>query len=152
MCSSHATVRGLLHELSSDSPTVVVDTEASPEHLSRSTIEAVDLALVVAEPYFKSLETARRYAGLGRDLGIEEVVVVANKVRDVEDRGAIEEFCRAHGMELVGTIPFDDSLTKAERAGEAPLDHDPEAASVRALDDLAAKLLRDPRDAEAVRS
>ena len=141
MCSSHATVRGLLHELPDDSPTVVVDTEASPEHLSRSTIEAVELSLVVAEPYFKSLETARRYAGLGRDLGIDEVAVVANKVRDDDDRAAIDEFCRAHDMELFGVVPFDEALAKAERAGLSPIDHDESSPSVEAIQKLADRAL-----------
>lgn len=136
MCSSHATVRGLLHELDGDQ-TTVVDTEASPEHLSRATTEAVDLMLVVAEPYFKSLETARRYYGLGVDLGIGQVAIVANKVGGDEDRAAIEQFCRGHDLELRGTIPFDPHLAEAERAGRAPLEHAGDAASIGAIADIA---------------
>jgi CO dehydrogenase maturation factor len=141
MCSSHATVRGLLHELPSDDfQSVVVDNEASPEHLSRGTTEAADLMLVIAEPYFKSLETARRYAGLGKDLGIPDVAVLANKVRDDGDRGAIEAFCQSHGMELIGVVPFDDAVGEAERVGVAPLDHGSDAASVRALAELCERM------------
>ncbi|CAN5688996.1 hypothetical protein BH24ACT26_BH24ACT26_02530 [soil metagenome] len=143
MCSSHATVRGLLHELPvEDIDAVVVDNEASPEHLSRSTTEAVDLMLVVAEPYFKSLETARRYAGLGKDLGIAHVVVIANKVRGGDDLRAIETFCDSHDLELFGVIPFDETLAVAERSSMPPLEHDPEAASVRAVEELVERILR----------
>lgn len=137
MCSSHATVRGLLHELPSDDGMVVVDTEASPEHLSRATTEAVDVMLVVAEPYFKSLETARRYTGLGKDLGIPRVAVVANKVRDDGDREAIEEFCRTHDMDLFGIVDFDDALRVAEREGVAPVDRDPGSPSMLTIGGLA---------------
>ena len=115
---------------------VVVDAEASPEHLSRGTIEAVDMQLVVAEPYFKSLETARRYSKLGSDLGIPNVVVVANKVRNEDDEDAIASFCQSHDMELFGSIPFDDMLSKAERAGVAPLDYDADAPSIRAIKEM----------------
>lgn len=141
MCSSHATVRGLLHEIPAGEPFVVVDAEASPEHLSRATIEAVDVQLVVAEPYFKSLETARRYSRLGNELGIPRVAVVANKIRSPEDEDAIATFCRAHDMDLLAVVPHDDMLASAERAGVAPLDLDPDAPSIRAIKDLFAKVV-----------
>lgn len=140
MCSSHATVRGLLHDLPEDEIFVLVDAEASPEHLSRATVEAVDLQLVVAEPYFKSLETARRYSKLGKELGIPNVVIVANKVKNPEDEKAIVEFCETHDMELFAVIPFDESLAQAERAGVAPLDFDPDAQVVRSVKDISQRM------------
>lgn len=133
MCSNHATVRGLLHELPDEGPFVLVDNEASPEHLSRSTTEAVDILLVVAEPFFKSLETARRYSIMAKELGIPQVSVVANKVRDPNDLAAIQAFCETNDMELMGQVPFDDMLGSAERAGVAPVDFDDGAPSVTAV-------------------
>lgn len=141
MCSSFATVRGLLHELSEPGWAVVVDTEASPEHLSRATTEAVELMLVVAEPYFKSLETARRYAQLGAELGIDEVAVLANKVRTREDEEAVRAFCDQHGLELFAVVPFDEGLAVADREGVAPIDRDDASPVVRALQDVAGKVL-----------
>ncbi len=141
MCSNHATVRGLLHELPAEGPFVLVDNEASPEHLSRSTTEAVDILLVIAEPYFKSLETARRYSIMAKELGIPQVSVVANKVRDPNDMAAIEEFCDTNDMHLMGQVPFDDMLGSAERAGVAPVDYDDTAPSVRAIAGLVDEIL-----------
>lgn len=141
MCSSFATVRGLLHELSEPGWAVVVDTEASPEHLSRATTEAVQLMLVVAEPYFKSLETARRYAQLGTELGIAQVAVLANKVRTGQDREAVEAFCDQHRLELFAVVPYDEGLAEADREGVAPIDHDDGSPVVRALDEVAGKAL-----------
>lgn len=140
MCSSHATVRGLLHELPNEDVFVLVDAEASPEHLSRATVEAADLQLVVAEPYFKSLETARRYSQLGQELGIPNVVVVANKVRNSEDEKAIRDFCDERDMELLAVVPFDESLGRAERAGAAPLDFDPGSEVVKAVGQIAERM------------
>lgn len=134
MCSSFATVRGLLDELDEeDVSLVIVDAEASPEHLSRGTIRSVDVQLIVAEPFFKSLETARHYAHLGRDLGIPHVRIVANKVRNESDDAAIREFCDTNGIDLAASVPYDESLGGAERAGVAPVDHDLEAPSVKAI-------------------
>ena len=110
----------MLRELREDGTLVVVDMEASPEHLARSTAEAVEQMLVVAEPWFRSLETARRSVALAAGLGIPTVRVVANKLRDAADRDAVEAFCARHGMELAGAVPHDEGLADAERAGAAP--------------------------------
>ncbi len=120
---------------------MLVDAEASPEHLSRATVEAADLQLVVAEPYFKSLETARRYSKLGKELGIPNVVVVANKVRTQADEDAIAEFCEQRDMELFAIIPFDATLGRAERAGVAPLEFDPSSDVVKAVEEIAEKMI-----------
>jgi len=131
----------VLRELPADDLLVVVDMEASPEHLARSTAEAVDLMLVVAEPWFRSLETARRSVALAVDLGIPRVAVVANKLRDAGDREAVEAFCARHGIELFATVPYDDALGDAERTGAAPVDHDADARSVDAIDRLVDRVL-----------
>jgi CO dehydrogenase maturation factor len=133
----------VLRELREDGLLVIVDMEASPEHLARSTAEAVDLMLVVAEPYFRSLETARRSVALASDLGIPRVTVVANKLRDARDWEAVEAFCARHDMEMFGVVPYDATLGDAERAGVALVDHDGGAPSVRAIDHMVERILGD---------
>jgi len=137
----HATVRSVI-EAHSDAPedVCILDTEASPEHLSRGTARYAETMLVVVEPYYKSLETGRRMSLLGKDLGLPRVALVANKLRDERDRAAVEEFARANGLEVAGHVPFDDRLPDAERAGAAPLDHDPEAPAVAAIAEIARNL------------
>ena len=123
----------------------ILDTEASPEHLSRGTAEYADTMLAVVEPYYKSLETGRRMAVLGKDLGISRVALVANKVRDDRDLSAVREFARANDLEIAGVIPFDDEMPGAERAGLAPLDHAPDAAAVAAIGELARAVVGNER-------
>lgn len=123
----------------------ILDTEASPEHLSRGTARYADAMLVVAEPYFKSLETARRMAVLGRDLGLEQVYLVANKVRDEPELAAVREFTEKHELELVGAIPYDPAFPEAERAGIAPLDAAPDAPANAAVAELAERLVANGR-------
>ena len=132
----------MLRELPADDLLVVVDMEASPEHLARSTAEAVDLMLVVAEPYFRSLETARRSITLAADLDIPRVAMVANKLRDADDQEVVEAFCARHGMEVFTTVPYDDTLGVADRTGTAPVDRDADAPSVGAIDRLVDRVLR----------
>ncbi len=96
--------------------------EASPEHLSRGTIRHADVVCMVAEPYYRSLETVRRMAALAAELPVARIVVVANKVRSAGDGEAIAEFCDRHGFELVGTVPWCDGVAAADRARQAVID------------------------------
>lgn len=139
MCRNHSTVRGILQELPSDEGMIVIDLEASPEHMTRATTEFVDHMLLVAEPYFKSLETARRYHALAVDLGIPHVSVVANKIRP-EDHDIVEEYCRSHGFDLVGTVPFEPAFGEAERDGSAPYDVATGTEGVKAISRIADQL------------
>ena len=139
----HATVRSVIEAAGTAPEEVcILDTEASPEHLARGTAMYADAMLCVVEPYYKSLETGRRMAALGRDLGLPSVALVANKVRDDREREAVEQFARQHELPVVGVIPFDDSMPGAERAEAAPLDFAPDAPAVRAIGQLAEEVMR----------
>jgi len=127
-------VSGEQHEVT------ILDTEASPEHLARGTARFADAMLAVVEPYYKSLETGRRMAVLARDLGLDEVALVANKIRDERDLEAVRQFADRHELPLAGVVPFDDGLAGAERAGQAPLDFAPDGPSVAAIGKLAERM------------
>src|SRR3954469_12972 len=138
----HATVRSVIEVAAENAEDVcILDTEASPEHLSRGTAEHAETMLIVAEPYFKSLETARRMAALARDLGIPRVALVANKVRDERDEEAVRALAAERNLEISAFVPFDEQMPEAERAGQAPLDHAPDSAAVAAIGRLARTLM-----------
>jgi len=150
LCRAHATVRGLLGQLVADDEAtdggsngrdVIVDMEAGLEHLSRGTGRHLSRFVATVEPYYRSMETARRVAELAGELGIRDVLAVANKVRDAADRAAIASFCASHGLRLAGEIPYDPTLVEAERAGATPLDYAPDAPAVTAIRGLAATLM-----------
>ena len=111
----------------------ILDTEASPEHLSRGTARYADALYAVVEPYYKSLETGRRMAVLAKDLGLETVALVANKIRDDDELAAVKEFAAQHELDVAAVVPYDESLPDAERAGKAPLDYAPDAPAIDAI-------------------
>ncbi len=118
----------------------VMDMEASLEHLSRGTVRHVDTLLVVTEPYYRSLETARRTVPLARGLGINHIYAVVNKFRSDEDEKLVAEFCRNNELEIVARIPFDDDVTKADLKGESLYDFNPGSRVVKRIEELAAVL------------
>lgn len=120
---------------------LVLDLEAGLEVMSRATPRYVDVLIAVVEPYFRSLEAGKRVVELARGLEVPHIRVVANKVRNEGDARAIAEFCESHGMELLHEIPYDDGLIEAERAGQAPIDYDPDSPAVSEIRKLAEEFL-----------
>ena len=141
LCSAHATVSALLHDLGESPMITIIDMEASPEHLSRGTTRHVDVLLLVAEPYYRALETVRRLAALAAELPIPRLGVVANKVRTGDDLEAVREFCARHDLDLTGHIPWSDSVTEADRRGVPIIDQQGTEAVTTSVRLLAEKLL-----------
>src|SRR5947209_17725276 len=104
----HATVRSVIEIASEAADDVcILDTEASPEHLSRGTARYADALYAVVEPYYKSLETGRRMAVLAKDLGLERVALIANKIREDRELEAVREFAAQHKLEVAAVVPYD---------------------------------------------
>ena len=118
----------------------VMDMEASLEHLSRGTVRHVDVMLIVTEPYYRSLETARRTLPLARALGINHIYAVVNKYRSAEDEKAVTDFCKSNDLEIIAKIPFDSNVTQADLEGRSLYDFNPESSVVKEVEKLAETL------------
>ena len=135
-------MRGVLRSLvSTTSHMTVVDLEAGLEHLSRGTARHVDTLLLIAEPYFKSLEAAQRSFVLAKDLGIDRIQMVANKIRSSRDEETVRQFAGRHSVTVAGVVPFDPAVVEADERGAAVMDQQPDATSVIAVRQLADQLL-----------
>ncbi|MDR2945665.1 MAG: AAA family ATPase [Candidatus Adiutrix sp.] len=106
---------------------IIMDMEAGLEHLGRATATGVDLLITVVEPGQRSIETAQTVRKLATDLHLKRVAVVGNKIRSKSD----EEFIAKElsGMEILGFIPFADSIIDADRKGASVYKNSPEAAA-----------------------
>ena len=150
-CATHAAVRAVLEAITEEMPGVVlVDMEAGIEHFSRAngTLRYVDALLILVEPFYKSLVTARTVVSLSAELGIQRRYVVANKVRNENDLAAIKEFCRESGLDLIAIVPFEPAFPEAETRETAPIDAAPDAPGVLAARALAQRVLEVLEDKE----
>lgn len=128
----------MLGQLERPGRAVVADFEAGLGTVLRLDGRPVDVVVVVVEPTAKSLEVGRRAADAVREGGLGRVVVTANRVRDADDEARV----RAAFPDIDPVlVPDDPAIVAAERRGEAPLDAAAESPGVRALVDLAEKLL-----------
>lgn len=122
MCSANAVVRRLLHHLLvKRDEAVVIDLEAGIEHMGRGTAEHVEIMLTVTDSSLKSLETARKLHNLAKEAGIKKAFVVGNRVASSAEKGLIEKFTASNGMQLLGLVPYDEEILKADMEGESPL-------------------------------
>jgi CO dehydrogenase maturation factor len=140
LCPENALLRSLVtHLLLRRDEVLILDMEAGVEHLGRGTAGAVDAFVVVVEPGRRSLQTAHSIRSLARDLGIEQVFVVGNKVAAASDEEFIVE--QLPGFEVLGFLPSSQEAIEADRRGVAVFDLAPElvARAQAFVDDLATR-------------
>ncbi len=133
VCPEHVMLKAILSSLVLRKDDVVImDMEAGLEHLGRGTAAGMDQFIVVIEPGARSVQTYERIKQLARDIGVNRVRVVANKVRDERD----EEFIKARipAEDLLGFIHYNAEVIEADRNGQSPYDYSEKAVEeIRAI-------------------
>ena len=126
VCPEHVMLKSILSSLTYRKDDVVImDMEAGLEHLGRGTAMNMDQFIVVIEPGARSVQTYHNVKRLASDLGVKQVRVVANKVRDERD----EEFVKSAipAEDLLGIIHYNSEVIDADRNGKSPYDYSPTA-------------------------
>jgi CO dehydrogenase maturation factor len=114
-CPENALLRALVtHLLLARDEIIILDMEAGIEHLGRATARAVDKLIVVVEPGRRSVDSAYRVFQLAKDIGLENVAVVGNKLRGPEDREFLVSSLA--GFDFLGFIPYDQAIVDADMA------------------------------------
>ena len=120
-CPENALLQALLsHLLVARDEVIILDMEAGIEHLGRGTAGAVDKLIVVVEPGRRSIETAISIRKLATEIGLQNVVVVGNKVRNQSDREFL--ISNLSDFDFLGFIPYDQAIVDADLANLSLLD------------------------------
>ncbi|SCG86504.1 ATP-binding protein [Methanobacterium congolense] len=119
---------------------VVLDMEAGVEHLGRRTAEAVDIMIIVVEPGLKSLETAERIKRLGGDIGINNMTCVINKASNKDEEDFVVQKLKEMDLEVIGSIPRDPEVVKADMEGKALVDY-PESPALKSIEEITENIL-----------
>lgn len=142
-CPENVLLRRLIsHLILRSDEVVILDMEAGIEHLTRGTAGSVNAFIVVVEPGQRSMQTARQIESLARGLGVKEVFVVGNKIRQDSEK----DFILRHleGMKFLGFMSYAGDAVTADLDGKSPYDASPgvreEAKKIKAaLDQLMKK-------------
>ncbi|MFX1606119.1 MAG: AAA family ATPase [Promethearchaeota archaeon] len=140
-CYVNRLLTQILDTLSKNYEITLMDMSAGLEHLSRRTNRNVDILIIVVDPSRAAFEAALRIRDLAKEVHIEfkKIVVIGNRFPpDMEDdlRGQFEE----EGLDLIGMIPSDDELSKANYRGEPLFVLDGESPAVKAVETIAERL------------
>lgn len=115
-CPESVILRGLLSDvILHQKDCVIVDFEAGLEHLGRATARGVDLMLVVVEPGRRAVETATAVQTMAREIGIQRVAVIGNKVSGPEDEEFLRKAVPVEGY--LGALPYSEAIRRADREG-----------------------------------
>ena len=118
-CPENAFLKNLVsHLFLAQQDVLVMDMEAGVEHLGRGTVQGVDWMLIVTEPSRQSMQTAKRISSLAADIGLTALGAVGNKCRTDQEKAFILQSVAP--LPLLGTIPYDDALRRAELEGTPP--------------------------------
>jgi len=120
-CLANHWLRGCIDRLASNYDYVVVDSEAGMEHISRQTTQDVDILLLISDPTMRGISAAARMKDLIGELRthVDRIALVLNRVHD-GPHPDIERAIKETGLELIGVLAEDPSMTELEVKG-APL-------------------------------
>jgi len=131
----------LLSSVPADHVTIVADLEAGIGTLTRLEDAAVDATIIVVEPTPRSIDVAQRAIQVATERQQGHIVIVANKIADDED---LTRITTAFHGQVIMAVPADDVVDRADRHGLSPLDVDPSAPAIEALEALASRLIALP--------
>lgn len=93
----------------------IVDLQGGTLQVAGGMVGTNGIAVLVVEPFAKSVLTARRFAGMGRWPKGIRLVGVASKVSSADDTAYVEGALAELGVPLWVSVPNDPLLVRAER-------------------------------------
>jgi len=115
-CPEFALIRSLIsYLLLNKDQDMVVDMEAGLEHLGRGVAEKVDALLIVVQPDRVSCLTAIRIHQLARDLHIQNICGIGNRITGDSDLQYLQR--QALPFQFISYFPACDLIRQSERDG-----------------------------------
>jgi CO dehydrogenase maturation factor len=122
-CYANDLLRGYIERLESNYEYLVIDSEAGMEHISRRTIQDVDVMFIVSDASVRGVRTITRINDLVKNLKtkVKSVYAIITKASE-ETMAELQEEINKTGVELAGVIPFDDEVFKYDAKGMPLMD------------------------------
>ena len=141
-CYPNLLLRKFMDSLAGNYAYMVMDNEAGMEHLSRRTTQNIDELLLISDHSVKGVRTIARLRDLVTELKlvVKRQSVIINFVPNEIDPLISEELARL-GIEPTITMPLDEEIYKYDLKLKPLLDLPDTSKTVRAVDNLMARLL-----------
>jgi CO dehydrogenase maturation factor len=110
-CRENTFLRAIVNSLLLDTKDVVIlDMGAGIEHLTRGTSKGVDLMIIVTEAGKSSVQTSRIVETLAKDLEVNKIKFIANKIRTEKEEAFIKQ--NYSETELLGILHYDEVFSE----------------------------------------
>lgn len=130
--------RQILDGLPPETPTIVGDLPGGTRQPFFGWAGYADTVVVVVPPTSAGLLSARRLAKLAStDAAPDRIVAVVSQASDESDSERVRQ---RTGLDVVGSVPWDEQVLAAEREGRSVLDTAPDSPAVAALVALTERL------------
>lgn len=83
-----------------------------------SSLSGADLALLVTEPTVSGVHDLERILGTARHFGVPSLALINKADINTSLADALENLCRAQGIDVTGRIPYDPAVTEAMVHGQ----------------------------------
>jgi CO dehydrogenase maturation factor len=135
-CFAHDLLQACMRMLEQDYAFIIIDNEAGMEHISRGTIGAPDLLVIVTDPAARSVRTVTRIREIAGSLGLSGVPVLTlvNRVKP----GKKPDVSGIPGQ--IAWIPEDPEIEEADRTGDAIINIPDNGPAKMAVKELVEKL------------
>jgi len=141
-CYPNDLLRGHMAELAKAYDYLVIDNEAGLEHLSRRVAQDIDYMVVTSDATARGIRSAGRVAELVRNLKtkVAGMGLVVTRVRAGDELDVLREEIARTGLEVIGTVPYDEDVVRFDLEGRALADLAADSPAVQAVYDIARKI------------
>ncbi len=112
-CPENVLLRSLLSEIILNrDEVIIVDMEAGIEHLGRATAKSIDKMIIIVEPGSRSIATAKTIMRMAREIAIQSLVIVGNKIQDEKQKDWISK--KFSQDQILGMISYHEIIRDAD--------------------------------------
>lgn len=112
LCPENTLIKGIVRQVRvGEGEAILMDTPAGLEHLGRGLGRGFSDIIALSEPTAQALRTACRTAELAGELGVQNKMLVINKIQNEEEfRASREILGDEHPFSEILRLPYDESL------------------------------------------
>jgi CO dehydrogenase maturation factor len=140
-CPVNTFLTRIIDTLSKNYDFTIIDMAAGLEHLSRRTDRDVDIMIIVTDPSFMGLQTAKRIKELAKEVHIDfkKMYLIGNRF-PAEMEETLKGEAKKIGIEFAGVVPHDDDIFKHNLTGKPLLNLSQESPALRSLKDILTRI------------
>lgn len=130
-CYVNNLLREIIDRITSSYDFVVIDNAAGMEHISRRTAGAIAKLVLVSDYSIAGVRAAKRIYSLAKELKIKigRAYLIINRVSGA--LSALKEEISAAGMDMAGSVPYDEALVEWNISDKPIFGFDSKAVNAR---------------------